>query len=136
MSYAVAAALQQAIYRRLIEDGEVRALVEDAIFDAVPSGSVPSLYVSLGPEEVRDSSDKTGHGATHDFTVSVVTDRPGFHEAKQVAGAVSDALLRGGFALERGRLVSLHFVRARAGRLKEATQRRIDLRFRARVEDH
>ena len=135
MSYAVAAALQQAVYRRLADDGELGALVGRAVFDVVPSGSVPSLYVSLGPEEVRDSSDKTGRGATHDFTVSVVTDQAGFQGAKRAAGAVSDALLRSGLELERGRLVSLYFLRARAGRLKDATQRRIDLRFRARVED-
>ncbi len=135
MSYAVAAALQQAIYRRLADDDGVAALVGNAVFDAVPAGLVPPLYVSLGPEEVRDSSDKTGGGATHDFTVSVVTDQAGFHGAKEVAGAVSDAILRGGFELERGRLVFLHFLRAKAGRRRDATQRRIDLRFRARVED-
>lgn len=135
MSYAVAAALQQAIYRRLTEDDGLRALVGDAVFDAVPAGPVPPLYVSLGPEEVRDSSDKTGRGATHDFTVSIVTEQAGFHGAKEAAGAVSDAVLRGGFELERGRLVYLQFLRAKAGRQRGATQRRIDLRFRARVED-
>jgi len=48
---------------------------------------------------------------------------------------VSDALLDATLILSRGTLVSLNFYRARARRVQDADMRRIDLRFRARVED-
>ena len=55
--------------------------------------------------------------------------------AKTVAGIVSDALVTADLSLERGRLVALHFDRARAAREGTGDLRRIDLTFRARVED-
>jgi hypothetical protein len=135
MSYGTAAALQAAIYQRLASDPALVALVGTAIHDVVPAGEVPGTYVTLGPEEVRDRSDKTGRGSEHEFTVSVVTDAAGFQRAKTVAGAVSDALDAPPPQLSRGRIVSLQFLRARALRVAAARNRRIDLTFRARVED-
>lgn len=134
MSYGSAAALQAAVYQRLMADSAVDALVGSAIYDAVPPGTLPDTYVSLGPEDARDRSDKTGAGAEHDFTVSVVTDAAGFQAAKDIAGAVADALVGAELILARGRLVDLWFLRARARRVGAADQRRIDLRFRARVD--
>lgn len=135
MSYAIASALQKAVFAALTGDAGLVALVGSAIFDAPPEGTVPTTYVSLGPEEVRDLSDKTGQGARHDFTVSVVTDADGFQGAKDVAGAVSDALMNGLPALERGRVITMNFLRARARREAAGQIRRIDLTFRARVHD-
>jgi hypothetical protein len=135
MSYAMSAALQAAVFQRLSGDAALTALVGPAIYDVVPSGSLPSLYVSLGPEEARDASDKTGGGAQHDFTVTVVADDSGFHVAKTVAAAISDALVGADLSLTRGRLVALNFLRARARREGSGQLRRIDLRFRARIED-
>ncbi|MCU0912079.1 MAG: DUF3168 domain-containing protein [Rhodobacteraceae bacterium] len=134
MSYASAAALQAAVYQRLVGDAAVAGLVGAAIYDAVPPGPLPPTYLSLGPEDARDRSDKTGAGAEHDFTVSVVTDAAGFQTAKALAGAVSDALVGADLALTRGRVVDLWFLRARARRVGAADQRRIDLWFRARVD--
>ncbi len=124
--------------RRLFTRRSYAALqdqVGDAIYDVVPPGQLPATYVSLGPEEVRDWSDKTGRGARHDFTISVVTDAAGFQTAKVVAGAVTDALAATEAALARGTLVSLLFRRARAFRVEEGNMRRIDLSFRALVAD-
>ncbi len=135
MSYAVSAPLQAAVYQRISTDGVVSALVGTAVYDAVPPGDLPELYVSLGPEDVRDASDKTGAGAVHIFTISVISAAAGFQNAKQVAGAISDALVDAPLALTRGHLVSLNFDRARARRVEEADIRRIDLTFRARVDD-
>ena len=135
MTYGVAAALQQAVYQILQADPELTALVGDAVYDAVPPGFVSGTYVSLGPEDVREASDKTGHGALHEITVSVVTDSAGFSAAKAVATAVSDALVDTTLALTRGTLVYLNFHRARARRVQDADMRRIDLKFRARVQD-
>ncbi|APX21416.1 MAG: DUF3168 domain-containing protein [Rhodobacteraceae bacterium] len=134
MSYAVSASLQAAIYQRLSSDDALAALVGSDIYDAPPAGTLPSLYVTLGAETARDASDATGRGAWHDLTVAVVTDAAGFQIAKTVAAAACDALADVDPALDRGRLVSLRFLKARAKR-ESGGLRRIDMIFRARVED-
>lgn len=136
MSYAVSAALQSAVFSVIRADADVASLVGDAVFDAIPGGTLPSLYVSLGAETVRVEDDKTGSGTAHRFVISVVTDVPGFLAAKQAAGAVCDALQGAPLALSRGHLVSLQFQRARAQRIDKGAGRRIDLTFRARIDDN
>lgn len=136
MSYGTSLGLQRAVYQRLLDDAAVQAAVGDAIYDAVPPGQPPALYVSLGPETVRDGSDKTGRGSQNEFIVSVLSEAAGFADAKAVAGAVCDALVDADLALGRGRLVSLYFLRARAARQGKGGQRRIDMTFRAFVEDN
>jgi len=135
MSYGMGFALQQAVFGVLRTDQAVTALVGDAVFDAAPAGEVPALYVQLGAEAVRDASDGTGGGAEHRFTVVVVTHHAGFATAKQVATAVSDALVGGRFALSRGHLVSLRFERAVARQVGADARRQIEMRFKARVQD-
>ena len=95
MSFALSGPLQAAVYGALSADAALAALVGSDIYDAVPSGSVPAIYVRLGSEAVRDASDVSGAGAVHQFTVSVITTNPGFASAKAVAGAVSDAVAAG-----------------------------------------
>jgi hypothetical protein len=135
MSYGPSAALQAAVYQRLMADAALDALVGDAIYDSAPPGPSGGTYVSIGPENARDASDQMGRGAVHEFVVSVVTDEAGFQTAKAVSAAVSDALTGATLILARGRLVGLWFLRARARRVEDANVRRIDLTFRARVED-
>lgn len=135
MSYAIAAALQVAVFQKLAADTAVTQALGDAIYDAVPAGDVPNTYLTLGPEDVRDRSNKTGQGAEHRFVLSVVTTLAGFRAAKAAAGAVTDAIVNADLALERGQLISLRFLRARALRTRSADGRRIDLTFRAIVED-
>jgi len=135
MTYAISGALQTAVFETLSADAVLSGLVGTAIYDAVPVGSLPQLYIRLGSETVRDASDISGDGAEHVLTVSVITTNPGFSGAKAVAAAVSDALHNAPLTLSRGRLVSLRFDRAAAQRIDGATGRQIDLRFRARVQD-
>ncbi len=135
MSYAVSCALQQAVFAALTSDAVLSTLVEGAVYDAVPSGSVPDLYVSLGPETVRELGDVTSSGTEHRFVVTVATEAPSFARAKEVAGQVSDVLHNAALTLTRGHLVSLQFMTARAAKIDNATGRKIDLTFRARVED-
>lgn len=135
MTYAVSPALQTAIFETLATDPTIASYVGDAVYDTVPSGPRPDLYVSLGSEQVRDQSDVTGAGALHELVISVVSDLSGFARAKQVAAAVSDALHNADLALSRGNLVYLQFYRARATRARNNETRRIDLTFRARVCD-
>ena len=127
MSYAVAAALQAAVFAAVSTDPGVQALVGGDVFDAPPGGVLPLTYVVLGEEDVRAHSNISAAGAVHDFTVSVFSDAAGFATAKAVAVAVSDALSDVD--------LTLAFVRAKARRGRTPDGRRIDLRFRARVED-
>ena len=136
MSYAVASALQEAVYKAMSGDAALQGQLGDAIYDALPSGKLPDLYISLGPETVKDASDKTGHGAEHRFTISIMSTAPGFSTAKSVAASVCDVLVDAALPLNRGRLVSLGFDKATARRIDDGNGRQIDLRCRARVEDN
>ncbi len=128
MSYAQSAALQEAVYTAL-------NAVSVPVYDAVPAGALPPLYVSLGAETALDASDQTGQAAVHRFTVSILSENSSFHKAKTIAAEVCDALIDAELSLSRGRLVSLTFNRARAIRIRQGAGRQIDLRFRARVDD-
>jgi Protein of unknown function (DUF3168) len=130
MSYGATAALQTAIYQQL---AGATALAGVAIYDAVPP-SPAGTFVLVGPEEVRDASDKSGAGAEHQIVISVISDGTGFLTAKTVAAAISDELTGAALTLTRGVLVSLLFLRASARRIDEGEVRRVDLTFRARIE--
>ena len=119
MTYALSGALQAAVYDLLQSDPGLTALIGDAVFDAVPGGSLPETYVLLGQEVAKDLSDPEGAGAEHRLTLSVVSDL--------LHGAVP--------ALSRGRVVDMAFLKATARRIDGASARRIDLQFRARVAD-
>ena len=135
MSYGVSAALQAAVFQELSNDPGLNAMVGSAIFDALPPGALPSLYIVLGAESVKDASDQTGGGALHEFTVVVVTESAGFATAKVTAAAVNDVLVDADLVLSRGVLVSLNFHKAKAARVGTGDVRQINLTFRARVAD-
>ncbi|WP_373353219.1 DUF3168 domain-containing protein [Pseudoroseicyclus sp. CXY001] len=133
MSYVMAAELQAALYGLLSADAGVSALAE--VHDALPPGDEPELYALIGPEQVRDRSDQTGTGAEHELTISILARQPGFGGAKALAAAICDAIGGTPPALARGRIVYLTFHKARAARVETDDRRRIDLIFRARLED-
>ena len=135
MTYALSGALQAAVYDLLQSDPGLTALIGDAVYDAVPGGSLPETYVLLGQEVAKDLSDPQGAGAEHRLTLSVVTSAPGFSTAKGCAAVISDLLHRAEPALSRGRVVDMAFLKATARRIDGASARRIDLQFRARVAD-
>lgn len=131
MSYAAAAALQAALYARL---HAVPALSAIPVVDAQPTDPVPPTYVLIGPEEVFDASDKSGAGAEHRITVSVVSRAEGFLTAKEIAADICAALDVPDLVLTEGRVVSVSFRRAVARRLEGGAVRRVDLGFRIRIE--
>lgn len=135
MSYGTSAALQAGVYGILAGDAALQALGV-GVHDEVPPGPVSGTYVTLGPGEVRDLSDITGGIGEHRFAVNVISDAEGFAEAKAVAAAVTDALDGAVPVLARGRVVCLMFQRARARRVRAGQVRRIDMTFRAIVEDN
>jgi len=136
MSYALSAELQSALYATFSQDTNLQSLVQGHVYDGFPTGAVPPLYVSLGAEIVRDVSDSSGTGTEHDVFMSVITTNVGFLEAKRIAAALTSALDQNPPVLSRGRLVSLRFVRAVARRENQGHLRRIDMTFRARLEDN
>lgn len=133
MSYASAAALQGALFQLLTGDAALAALVA-AIHDSPPPGTPKGTHVILGEDEALDRGDASGPGAEHRLTVTVVSDAAGFLRAKQAAGRISDLLDQAAPVLPGARLVGIWFQDARARRLEGGRVRRIDLRFRARVE--
>ncbi|TDE40319.1 DUF3168 domain-containing protein [Antarcticimicrobium sediminis] len=136
MSCAMSGPLQAAVYQLLAADAALAAVVGGAIYDGLPAGPLPETYVNLGPEVVRDRSDREGAGALHRFTISVISEAQGFAAAKAAAAAIGDVLVDAVPPLSRGRVVGIWFERAQARRTGSAGQiRRIDLNFRARVED-
>jgi hypothetical protein len=135
MTYAVSYALQLAVYQTLASDASLSLLIDNNLFDAPPSGTIPQTYVVIGDEVARDKSSKTSAGAMHEFVINVVSDTAGFSTAKQVAVAVCDALIDVDIALARGTLCALNFHSARAVREDSPGIRQIDLKFRAFVED-
>ncbi len=135
MTYALSQPLQAAIYQRLSGSAPVQAVLGPHVYDQLPPGPVPPLYLALGPEVARDRSDATGQGSEHDLLVSVVTAGTGYGAAKTAAAAASDALLRAPLSLARGRVVAFRFLRAQARPRGQGDARQIDLIFRARVED-
>ena len=123
--------LQTAVYDRLSSDSALAAIVGTHIYDAMPAGPVPDLYVLLGEEVVKDASNFTG--AVHDFTVSIMSTADSFLTLKEAAAAIWLALDSTSLAPARGRVVGLWFSASTAKR-SSAGQRKIDLRFRARLE--
>ncbi|MCV6587120.1 MAG: DUF3168 domain-containing protein [Marinibacterium sp.] len=133
MSYGVAVALQQAMFQAL----DTAPAVTAPVFDAPDPGDLPDTYVQLGLDETRARRDSTGVGAEHKVTVSILTTLPGFAAAKSLAVAVYDTLQDADLPLARGQLTALQFDRAKARRDGPAGRnRRIDLRFVARVQDN
>ncbi|WP_339112470.1 DUF3168 domain-containing protein [Thioclava sp. GXIMD2076] len=133
MSYLMASSLQMALYQALATDELVAQLSGGVIYDAQPVGVAEGTYVSLGPEDVLDISDRSGAIARHDFIVSVVTDAAGFQAAKRLAEAVTACLTGTGLTLETGRVSGLWFRKAKARRVGTNATRRIDLTFRAHL---
>ncbi len=135
MSMGASAALQEAVYQVLRADAGVQAVVGSAVYDEVPPGPVIGTFVTLGAGDVRDLSDGTGPIGEHGLVVTVTSDDEGFATAKRAAAVVSDALVDATPVLTRGRLVGLHFERAKVRRVRSGQVRRIDMTFRAIVED-
>ncbi|SCM67942.1 DUF3168 domain-containing protein [Donghicola eburneus] len=129
MSYQRAGALQTALFSHLAADSALSALIGDALYDAVPSGTLPETYVMMGEEEAKDAADPLGQDARHDFTLSIVSTAQGFLMAKTVAAAIGQALEIAPVSLTEGRVVWLRFRKAKAQRNSETRQ--IDLKYRA-----
>ena len=136
MTYALSCSLQRAIFTYLAGEAALYSLIGTHIFDVPPPGGNPSTYILIGEETALDRSSKTNEAALHEFVVSVNSDAAGFGKAKDVAAVVCDTLLNASLTMERGTITGIWFRNAKAVRGKTPDRRRIDLRFRAYVEDN
>jgi hypothetical protein len=134
MSYQSSAALQMALFALLDGDALLAGLVPGGVHDAPPPGTPQGTYVVLGEEEVIDRSDVTGPGAEHRVLISVLSDADGFATGKAAAARIAQLLPGQTPALTAGRVVDIWFHKAQARRVEGGAIRRIDLRFRIRVE--
>lgn len=139
MTYALSWPLQQGVFELLSAAPGVALFVGGRIYDApLPAEAETdpgALYITIGDESVADWSTGSDRGAVHDLTIAVHAPRRGFAEAKQAAGAISDALLNGQVAMSRGRAVQVRFLGARTRREEGDALRRVEMRFRVTVED-
>lgn len=147
MTAALSLPLQKALFAWLSADAALlAALGGPRLYDAPPhadgdAAPGPGPYLLLGDESVTPWFDQTQDGADHLLRFRVVSFAAGFSEAKTIAGALSDALAGPPPTLERGRIVRIQFLGAEArrggagGGGADRVARRIDLRFRAILED-
>ena len=137
MSYAMSAALQEAVFVALSGNPVLIAALE-GIYDA-PTGSdgTPPLgtYITLGDEVAKDRSSGTHKGVTLDFEVNIHSDFAGFSKAKAVSAEVVDTLAWADLSLSRGQLINLRFLKSRTRRGAAPETRRIALVFRAILDD-
>ena len=137
MSYAMSAALQEAVFASLSGNTALTALV-GGIYDSPPpgDGTPPSgTYITLGDEVAKDRSSASHKGCTLDFEINIHSDFAGYSAAKEVAGLVVDALDWAELFLNRGSLLNLKFLKSRARRGVAPETRRIALVFRAILDD-
>lgn len=135
MSYQYSLALQGAIYDRLLGFEPLKKLIGTAIYDRLPGGVPPDVFVLIGDEQVLDRSDKSAHASRHDVTVSVLGDGQGFSTVKEVAAQVSTALDNAALHLNAGALRQIQFQSAKTRRDGGRAARRIDLIFRAYIDE-
>lgn len=138
MSMSLSVALQGAVFAALSGDAALIALVGTEIYDApLPvGGSLPAgEYVTLGEEVVKPFDTVTSSGGRHDFDVTVHSPANGFSAAKTVSAAIASVLIDANLTIPGGSLISLRFLKAKAKRGVAPELRRIEMRFRAVVEN-
>ena len=126
--------LQSAIYDALTNDATITSLVGTDIYDARPSGTLPDTFVLIGEESVFDRSDKTHSAAIYAVRISVVTTASGFGGAKSIAAAICNVVEESNLTLSSANLRRVEFRRAFARRNRSGTERKIELLFRAFIE--
>ena len=135
MSFFGSTALQAAVYDRLSNDTVMVSLVGSDIYDVLPSGTIPDIYVTIGDERVKDASDSTGDAVRVEFDVSVVSRSGGFQAAKSTGYAIINALVSTPMTLTQGHLAGLWFLKTTAKRTGDPEVRRLDLTFKGFVQD-
>jgi hypothetical protein len=136
MTYAAGAGLQEEVYALLDGDAALAALLgpRGGVYDGLPRAR-PDLYVALGPEDMGARGDSGGSVARHDMVLTVATRSRGFADAKRAAARVAELLDGAALTPAGGRLMAMRLRRARARVDEGEGVRRIDMWFRARIDE-
>jgi len=89
---SASAELQKLIYETLVADAAVGVMVDNRIYDNVPSDAT-FPYLSFGPTQEIEDDEQCIDGEEHVFQIDVWDRSQGrLVAAKRIAGAVKDAL--------------------------------------------
>ena len=128
-------AMQAAIVSALKADAGVTAIIDNRVYDSVPSNALPTFpYVTLGEARVEDFSAGSDPGEEHRLTVHAWSRQGGHREAHMIAGALLQALDDAPLALSDHRLVNLRFSVADVRREADGRTYHALVRFRAVTE--
>jgi hypothetical protein len=126
-------ALQQAVFAVLSSNHDIRELVGERVFDAVPRGAA-FPYIVIGETEETAAGTATGDASEHTLTVHIWSRGSGHREIKGAATAVRAALDGTPLALDGHTLVNFVFSSADFSRRSDGETYRAILRFRAVTE--
>jgi len=128
-------ALQQAVFATLSADSGVQAVLGDPprIYDAVPRDAV-FPYAVIGDGSESDWSTATEPGSEHVLQVNVWSRAGGHKEAKEIAGAIRDALDGASLAITGQTLIGIRYLDCDHARSADGETYRASLRFRAVTE--
>jgi len=135
MSFGASADLQRVIYDLLSATGSGDALEGIPVVDRFEAGTLPPVYVAIGPERMRDRSTKTSRSAEHRLSITVHSALGGFARIKEIAAAIAERLEGQRPALASGTLCSLRLISVAPARGGSGEERRVEMNFRAFVDD-
>ncbi len=133
MSYSDMNLFQARLYRFLVEDADIAALIGEAVFDAPPiAAEIPDLFLQIGTGLIKESSSNSHHGREILFEVNVFAKRAAMIELNQLANLVQERLTKHDETASE--LPKIHFRQARIDRLDNGEVKRVSLRFRTLIE--
>lgn len=98
--------LQYAIVQTLLNDADVRAIIDNRVFDSVPADA-KFPYVSIG----ATSTTTTSYDCFEIDEITIQLDawsrERGFKEVKELSSAVRHALIKNDLTLENNELISI-----------------------------
>lgn len=125
------AALQRALYRHLIADKTLDALVQKQIYESPPAAVRADLYVTFGDVKTTYQGDISGMLATHILNVRVISTENSLYRAKSVADAIAAVLDKAALSLDQGHFVSISLHSIMAERAAGGKRRVVVLQFKA-----
>jgi hypothetical protein len=125
--------LQKAIRDKLLATAAVTALVDNRIYDRVPINPVYP-YISIGPAQTLPNDAECIEAFEVFQQIDVWSQKPGYPEEKEIAGAARRAIHRIDLTLEGFALVEIEHRVTRHMRDPDGLTSHAAIEFRAMVE--
>lgn len=125
--------LQKAIRDKLLATADVTALVGTRVYDRVPIDATYP-YISIGPTQTIADDAECIEGFEVFQQIDVWSQKPGFPEEKEIAGAARRAIHRIDLSLEGFALVEIEHRVTRHMRDPDGLTSHAAIEFRAMVE--